>query len=44
MAGIITLIHSALDMEKLLIGKYHYTLFFLSLSIYPKMLFTIDEN
>lgn len=44
MAGIIILIHSALDMEKIFLGKFHYVLFYLSLAIYPKMLFTLNEN
>lgn len=44
MAGLITLLHSALDMKNILLEKYHYNLFYLTLSIYPKMLFTLDEN
>lgn len=41
MAGIITVIHSALDMKNIILDKYHYNLFYLALSIYPKMLFTV---
>ena len=41
MAGILTVIHSCLDMENIIMGKYHYMLFMLSLAMYPKMLFLV---
>jgi len=44
MAGILILIHSALDINTIIGGKYHYTLFYTTLSVYPKMLYTLDEN
>jgi len=44
MAGIVTLMHSCLDMPNIILAKYHYMLFYLSLSIYPKMFFTLNEN
>jgi len=43
-AGIITLIHSCLDMSNILLGKHHYMFFYLALSMYPRMFFTVDEN
>jgi len=44
MAGIITLIHSCLDMTNILCGKYHYMYYYLALSMSPRMFFTVDEN
>jgi len=44
MAGLIVLAHSALDMANIIHGKYHWTLFYLGLSMYPRMLFTLDDN
>lgn len=44
MAGLITVIHSAMDMKNIILDKYHYNIFYLGLAIYPKMLFTLDEN
>ena len=44
MAGILILIHSALDIEKTFNGKYHWTLLYTTLSVYPKMLYTLDEK
>lgn len=44
MAGIIILMNSFLDLENIIFGKYHYVLYYLSLAIYPRMLFTVNEN
>lgn len=44
MAGIITVIHSCLDMKNIILEAHHYMLFFLSLSIYPRMLFTLTDD
>jgi 26S proteasome regulatory subunit N1 len=41
MAGIIILANSLLDMEKIILDKYHFVLFYLALSVYPKMLFLV---
>lgn len=41
MAGIIILMNSFLDLENIIFGKYHYVLYYLSLAIYPRMLFTV---
>jgi 26S proteasome regulatory subunit N1 len=44
MAGIFTMLCSCLDMENIILGKYHYMMYYLGISLYPKMLFTLDEN
>jgi len=44
MAGIVTLLHSCLDMTNIIAGKYHYMTYYLALSMYPRMLFTVDEH
>lgn len=41
MAGIIIVMHSCLDMNNIIIGKYSYLLYCLGLSMYPRMLFTV---
>uniref|UniRef100_A0A0D6R055 26S proteasome non-ATPase regulatory subunit 2 homolog n=1 Tax=Araucaria cunninghamii TaxID=56994 RepID=A0A0D6R055_ARACU len=43
-AGIITLLHACLDMKSIILGKYHYVLYFLVLAMQPRMLLTVDEN
>ncbi|XAR49588.1 hypothetical protein NMG60_11032840 [Bertholletia excelsa] len=44
LAGIITLLHACLDMKAIVLGKYHYVLYFLVLAMQPRMLLTVDEN
>eukprot|EP00252_Welwitschia_mirabilis_P007291 TRINITY_DN1852_c1_g1_i1.p1 TRINITY_DN1852_c1_g1~~TRINITY_DN1852_c1_g1_i1.p1 ORF type:complete len:893 (+),score=200.52 TRINITY_DN1852_c1_g1_i1:210-2888(+) len=44
LAGIITLLHGCLDMKSIILGKYHYVLYFLVLAMQPRMLMTVDEN
>ncbi|XP_057509334.1 26S proteasome non-ATPase regulatory subunit 2 homolog A-like [Actinidia eriantha] len=44
LAGIITLLHACLDMKAIILGKYHYVLYFLALAMQPRMLLTVDEN
>jgi len=41
MAGIIIVMHCCLDMSNILLGKYAYLLYYLGLSMYPRMLFTV---
>lgn len=41
MAGIIIVMHSCLDMNNIILGKYSYLLYYLGLSMYPRMLFTV---
>lgn len=44
MAGIFIFLNSCMDMENILLSKYHYMLYYLGISLYPKMLFTLNEN
>ncbi|KAL5573576.1 hypothetical protein UlMin_023173 [Ulmus minor] len=44
LAGIVTMLHACLDMKALILGKYHYVLYFLALAMQPRMLMTVDEN
>ncbi|XP_052177736.1 LOW QUALITY PROTEIN: 26S proteasome non-ATPase regulatory subunit 2 homolog A-like [Diospyros lotus] len=44
LAGIVTLLHACLDMKAIILGKYHYVLYFLTLAMQPRMLLTVDEN
>nr|BAD94334.1 putative 26S proteasome regulatory subunit S2 [Arabidopsis thaliana] len=44
LAGIVTLLHACLDMKPIILGKYHYVLYFLVLAMQPRMMLTVDEN
>lgn len=44
MAGLLITAVSMLDMENAVIGKFNFTLYYLACSLYPRMLFTLDEN
>ncbi|PKA58629.1 26S proteasome non-ATPase regulatory subunit 2 1A [Apostasia shenzhenica] len=44
LAGIVTVLHACLDMKSVILGKYHYMLYILSLAMHPRMLMTVDEN
>ncbi|KAM3287194.1 26S proteasome non-ATPase regulatory subunit 2 A isoform X1 [Capsicum chacoense] len=44
LAGLITVLHICLDMKAIILGKYHYVLYFLTLAMQPRMLMTVDEN
>lgn len=41
LAGLITVLYAATDMKTFFCGKYHYFLFYLVLSIYPRMLIAV---
>ncbi|ERN05723.1 hypothetical protein AMTR_s00006p00242820 [Amborella trichopoda] len=43
-AGLITFLHACLDMKSIILGKYHYVLYYLVLAMQPRMLTTVDEN
>jgi len=43
-AGIITFLHASLDTTNILCDKYHYLFYYLGLSTYPRMLFTVNED
>ncbi|KAI4333922.1 hypothetical protein L6164_018673 [Bauhinia variegata] len=44
LAGLVTMLHACLDMKAIVLGKYHYVLYFLVLAMQPRMLMTVDEN
>ncbi|ESR59931.1 hypothetical protein CICLE_v10014210mg [Citrus x clementina] len=44
LAGVVTTLFACLDMKAVIVGKYHYVLYFLVLAMQPRMLLTVDEN
>jgi 26S proteasome regulatory subunit N1 len=44
LAGLITMLYTCTDMKRFLVGQYHYFLYYLVLSMYPRMLITLNEN
>lgn len=44
LAGLLTVLMTCTDMKTFLVGQYHYFLFYLTLSIYPRMLITLNEE
>ena len=44
LAGLLTVLLAATDMKTFITGKFHYFLFYLTLSIYPRMLITLNED
>ncbi|KAL4378641.1 hypothetical protein GQ457_02G010040 [Hibiscus cannabinus] len=44
LAGLVTTLHACLDLKEIILGKYHFVLYFLVLAIQPRMLMTLDEN
>ncbi|KAK9003684.1 hypothetical protein V6N11_084318 [Hibiscus sabdariffa] len=44
LAGLVTMLHACLDLKEIILGKYHFVLYFLVLAIQPRMLMTLDEN
>jgi 26S proteasome regulatory subunit N1 len=44
LAGLLTVLFAATDMKTFLAGKYHYFLYYLVLSMYPRMMITLNEN
>lgn len=43
LAGLLTVLYACTDMKTFIVGKYHYILFYLTLSIYPRMLITVSK-
>lgn len=41
LAGLLSVLYSATDMKTFISGKHHYFLYFLVLSIYPRMCITV---
>lgn len=44
LAGIITVLYAATDMDLFICGNYHYFLYYLVLAMYPRMLVTLNES
>ncbi|GMJ05521.1 26S PROTEASOME REGULATORY SUBUNIT S2 1A, 26S proteasome regulatory subunit S2 1A [Hibiscus trionum] len=44
LAGLVTMLHACLDMKAMVLGKYHYVLYFIVLAMQPRMLMAVDEN
>lgn len=44
LAGLVTVLYTCTDIKTFLVGKYHYFLYYLTLSIYPRMLVTVRYN
>ncbi|KAI7749085.1 hypothetical protein M8C21_015576 [Ambrosia artemisiifolia] len=44
LGGLVVLLHACLDMKAIILGKYHYVLYFVVLAMQPRMLLTVDEN
>lgn len=42
LAGLLTTLYAATDMNTFICGKYHYFLFYLTLSMYPRMFITLN--
>ena len=42
LAGLLTVLYTCTDMKGFICGKYHYFLYYLTLSIYPRMLITVS--
>ncbi|GMH12107.1 hypothetical protein Nepgr_013948 [Nepenthes gracilis] len=44
LAALVIVLHACLDMKPIILGKYHFVLYFLVLAMQPRMLMTVDEN
>ena len=44
LAGLLTTVYAATDMGTFFCGKHHYFLYYLTLSMYPRMLITLNEK
>lgn len=44
LAGLLTVLYAATDIKTFIAGKYHYILYYLTLSIYPRMLITVSAT
>lgn len=43
-AGLLVLLHAGLDVQKTLLGEFHYLLFAIAAAVYPRVLLTIDDS
>lgn len=44
MAGLLTFMHGCLDTTNLILNKNHTLIYYLSLAMYPRMFFALNEN
>ena len=44
LAGLLTVLYTCTDVKTFIVGKYHYFLYYLTLSIYPRMLITVRHK
>ena len=44
LAGILTVMHSCLDLKNIILGQYHYMLYMVAPAMQPRMLVTLDED
>ncbi|KAL2629531.1 hypothetical protein R1flu_014217 [Riccia fluitans] len=44
LAGVVTFLVGCLDMKSIILGKYHYVLYYLVLAMQPRMLITVDQD
>lgn len=44
MAGLLAFLHACLDMKHTLLDNLHYLIYHLAIPMYPRLLFTVDEN
>ena len=43
LSGLLVFAHACADLKGLFLGKWHWLLYFLASSMYPRMLVTVDE-
>ena len=44
LAGLLTVLYAATDMQTFICGNYHYFLYYLVLSMYPRMCVTLNDK
>jgi 26S proteasome regulatory subunit N1 len=44
LCGLMTVMHSCLDLKGIILAQYHYLLYHLSLAMHPRMMITVDED
>ena len=42
LAGLLTVLYTSTEMKTFLVGKYHFFLYYLVLSIYPRMMIAVS--
>ena len=44
LAGLLTVLHAAIDLKGTILDKYHFILYYLSIAMNPRYLQTVDAN